>query len=260
MDEVEGRVIHLVKFVHLQHPLYLPGEIVHNVAVLAVKGRFPLGDQIQVEVPFVIVGQLVDQTGVHAVGDLLRHQGLIQHFAAQLRALPHRREYQHPRIELVGGEVEKRLGVQNHRSLVLRGLILFIVLLLVLLFIVLFLVVLLFLLFLLFGPLGGLQPCAARCNQRCPQPVQLPAHHLRRQYALLVQTDAGRRQIAGLVPPLGVETENGVILGQLQKGHAERAGAGKLRRDLVNGFRLSAGRFRLFGLLTEQKVREFVLD
>lgn len=101
VDEVEGGVVHLVKLIHLQHPLNNPGEVIHDVAVFPVKGRLPLGDEVQVEVPPLVMGDAVRQARVHAKADLVGNQRLVEHIPGELLPSADGREDDHPGVELI---------------------------------------------------------------------------------------------------------------------------------------------------------------
>ena len=113
-DQVQGGVVHLVVFVHLQHPLDHPGEPVYNIAVLPVEGGLPLGNGVQGKVLVLIVAQPVGQAGVHAVADSLLDHRPVEHIPRQLLPGPHRREHEHPCVQLIRREEETGPGVQDH--------------------------------------------------------------------------------------------------------------------------------------------------
>ena len=115
MDQVQGRVVHLVVLVHLEHPLHHPGHIVHNIPVLAVEGGLALGDQEQVEIAFLVMGQPVRQPLVQAVDDPLILQGLVEQLPGQLPPLARGREHHHPGKQLVGGQEDPGMGVHPRR-------------------------------------------------------------------------------------------------------------------------------------------------
>ena len=119
-DKVQRGVVHLAELVYLQHPLNFPGEIVHDVAVAPVKSGLSNCHQVEVKIPVPIVGRPVQQGGVQAKGNVLGRQGLVNHIPAYLRSRSHRRENQHPGVNLIRGQVEPGTGV--HDQLLLRGL------------------------------------------------------------------------------------------------------------------------------------------
>ena len=249
VDEVQGGVVHLVVLVHLQHPLNDPGEVVNNVAVLAVEGGLPLGDQKQVEVPALIPGDVLHHPHIHAVGDPLLRQAQPQDIPGHLLALSHRREDDNPGVELVGGDKEAGERVQAGGEDLLRFRRLFS----------------------MFFPLsaalfsaasGLLQPRAADAGEDRLQAVLLPLYHIRREDAVLVQAQAGRGQAAGLLPAQVVQAVELVVRGQNQQGGVGGLFGGRLGNRLHSRLRL-----RLRGLIrclcrsaAKQEGRELVFD
>ena len=169
-DQIQVGVVHLPEFIHLQHPVDGPGEVVHNVAVFPVKGGLPLGEGEQVEVLSVMDRQAVHQMLVYAVGDALIQHGLKEQIPTDLLPLPDGGEDDDPGIELIRGEEEVGLGVQGQSFFRLLQL------LLVLLLAELALIELLYL----------LHTGAAEAGEGCAQTGQLPPDHLLGKCALLV--------------------------------------------------------------------------
>ena len=85
-DQIQIGVVHLAVFIHLQDALYGPGKVVHNIAVLTVKGGLSPGNQEQMEVPLLVMGQPVHQPLVHAVRDTLVQHSPQEKLAVQLLA------------------------------------------------------------------------------------------------------------------------------------------------------------------------------
>ena len=121
-DQIQVGVVHLPEFIHLQHPVDGPGEVVHDVAVLAVKGGLSPGDEEQVEIPFLVVRQPVHQALVHAEGDLLSQHGPQKQLSVQFLSRPYGGEHDDPGVELIRGEEEigQRIKAQGGLRLLIR--------------------------------------------------------------------------------------------------------------------------------------------
>ena len=229
MDQIQGGVIHLVKFVYLKNALDLSGEVVHDVSVFSVERGLAVGDEIELEIAFFLMGHPVRQAGVHAEGDILSEHAPVKAVAGQLLALPDGGEHQRPGVQLVGGNEKPRLRVQGQRFVVLA----------------------------FFRALCRFQPGVGRVAQRRLNTFFLLLHQLRRQYAELVQRNLRCVQMAVvLLPAQLVELVERVVRGNLDQRGVRGDLRSRLRcRSLLRKEGVLRGVLR-WG--TEQEGHEFI--
>ena len=198
MNKIEGGVIHLVKLVYFQRPLNDPGEIVNDVAICSVERRLPTGDQAEVEIFLITVGQLVYSAGIHSIADTALYQRLIELVPGQLLPAPHWGKHKDPGQKFIGGEEKPGQRIQHRRSLLglsllfrrrlfLRGLLPGFSPFVFLLFLSLTALVL---------SSDFLHTRIAGRRNLHPKPAKLRMYRLQRQRSLLIQTEAGGGQVS----------------------------------------------------------------